>query len=40
MLSERLTETQCLGRNRVAVVAAVTRTPKPFWFGFEGTMMV
>ena len=32
MLSERLTETQCLGRNRVAVVAAaVTRT---------GTMMV
>ena len=28
MLSERLTETQCLGRNRVALVAAVTRTPQ------------
>ena len=31
MLSERLTGTQCLGRNRVAVVAAVTRTPKTLW---------
>ena len=34
MLSERLTETLCLGRNPVAVVAAVT-----LWFGFEGIMM-